>query len=453
MVSINTSKRQRKEYFLKQLENIQMQDSFKDGPIWMPDPFELTHNVAHNMTDAGLEALKMELRTALAAILSDIRENDVDGNRETNTEDTFINPLHCKEDSVLIGNNKTTKYDKINLLNLLQPKAAGVSTKKRRRSTVKFIFDAYGSRLESSEAVCRRCATIVLKLLKYDLKMQCSHEYKYRLGIKTSTAVSSKQASCAGTHLNVREADRLSFEEADRRIGTKDVSITLGPMNHSISPETGINMDAALTIEIDKGSDTVTMKRLRSSNDEIKEPPPKMNRLSKEHDVTKDGDLQLENGADLDSVVITVTAWLNTWTKRRQQRRMLDTLKETSTMEEEDHKTENAPSITSDSVTSQQSGRSNSIYAGLLTVKSVDDIKQFNTKVSTGSQAHLQSFSRGHKLNKHVFVAEVKVGVFEDITTDPRCRIVVRLVEAADLNAFHSFFAFFKKAVLQEMGR
>ena len=490
IVCISIPMKQEKEDFSKHLEKIGKKESFKDGAIWMPDPFELTHNIAHNMTKEGLENLINELESALDVFVSNdidckhnIRCRDTSGhsnskqNLQNGDDESSVSNTNGKLEGGLIFDSKTigkNKFEQVGLMNLLKPKEIGVHGKKRNHLKVKFVFDVYGYSYESPSVVCRRCASVALKILKHDLNIQCSYRVKAKQDVDpSSTSVSLGSIADCISHSGVSamlcqkevsvpkcpEMDSCNMEdslkESDKRIENEE-----GLKTHE-RRESSANSD----LDLEKNSSELSNLKVitpmkRSGSRDISERPRKVQHLMKESDGGMGDFNELEIGATFESVELTITAWENTWTYRRQQRRMIDSRKGSTTVKT------NVVIVENEEVASQLSEASPS-YKQNVPNSSFMYREPYEKNVEKSLESSLNGFVFDTDLQptvketlacdtvpgKPVFLAEIRFTVNERSISDPRCRIVVRLIESEKLSEFHTFFAFFKKAILQEMKR
>ena len=502
IVCISTQKNQRRKGFSKHLENSGMKNLFRDGPIWMPDPFELTHNIAHNISDEGLKNLTLELRNALDVFMSSNEDCDTKSDcmssrqsrKEHTQQETYRSSISSSTKRVTVelisGGNSTgkDKYEAINLLNLLKAKEVKRNTRKQKQPKVKFVFYVYGLPWETSKAVCKRCATVVYEILKYDLKMQCSYEHGENHNLNPvifsgqsslhanteakSTVLLKERNQPKEASVVPRDCDSPTFNDASSSVEIKNGGfLKVSNERNKIGDKTntGVSKDSAVISEygITKGIPVEPMIKnvaplKRSGSEEIgtAAPPLKSQCVMEERNEQKDDFAGSQTEENFGSFVLTVTAWANTWTNRRQQRRMLDSQKWTVMMKTNDlYEEVHGPSYLSEATPSHPSNVSvaHSISAESVagsTMGNVEESSQNTSFLGTDLQSGARNLLVSDIfLKKPVFIAKIKVTVNEQCLSETRCRVVVKLVEADKLSAFHSFFAFFKKTVLNEMKR
>ena len=78
--------------------------------------------------------------------------------------------------------------------------------------------------------------------------------------------------------------------------------------------------------------------------------------------------------------------------------------------------------------------------------KSLDAVSLSNSTEVVNSDTKKESTESGP-----VVVTDIKVASLHSTTGESRCRIIVRMKEARTLDAFQTFFAFFKKTVLTKI--
>ena len=488
VVSISIPMKQKKEDFSKHLEKIGKKDLFKVGAIWMPDPFELTHNIAHNMTKEGLENLINELESALNVFASnDIdckndvcfissRPNNSKQELQVRADESSVSGTNRKVEGGLILDSKTigeNKFEQTALLTLLKPKETALHGKKRNHPKVKFVFDVYGFSYESPTVVCRRCARVALKILKHDLNIRCSYEVEAKQNVNpSSTSVSQGSIADCISHSGVSamlcqkgvsvpkypevESGNMeaSLKESDKRLVNEE-----NIKNHKGQESSG-NSELDLEKNKSKLSElkaTTPMKRLGSRD--ISESPRKVQRLMKESDGGMGDFTELDFDAKFESVALTIAAWENTWTNRRQHRRMINSGKESATVKTKDVGVEKVevPSQSSETSPSYEQNVLDNSFMSLDPVAEKYLEKHLESSLSSSVfDSDLQPKAKRTLAcdsvpGKPVFLAEIRFTVTERSSSNPKCRIIVKLIETKKLNEFHTFFAFFKKTILQEM--
>ena len=449
---------------MKQLEDIGKRNLFKNGPIWMPDPFELTHNIAHNLTEEGLKNLAKELRSARDIFMSSIEHGDIESNFTPSSQ--YSTSLTHHGNMLPSSKNGEDEFEGVNLLNLFRPMETRVNSKRQKRPKLKFPFYVNGCQGETSEAVCSRCATVVYEILAYDLKMQCSYRIEQKRSDRSANNILSDQKSasivsknderlsCKDACINV-DADSLLEDPSERSENEDNICLANTSGDSSVIREYEVDKDMSVRKSL---KDTATMKRSRSPDIDIAEPPLKAQHLSESSNKRKANLFGSQYGADLECIIFTVTAWANTWTNRRQQRRMLDSLK-CAAVSKAKNVCEGGAEVANQLTEYTSSHPSNVSVASSIKEKSVNESSEdvieeswrnylLGTDLQSGAR---DSLSSDAVLNKSIFVAEIKVTINEHLTSSARCKVVVKLIESEKLSAFHSFFAFFKKTVLQEM--
>ena len=465
---------QTKDNFLQRLATNESISLFKEGPIWMPDPFELAHNVAHNMTKDGLRNLKEEFENALRSCLCDPEEDAVKVDHAvaeesgTDAVQSEHQPAHVistddarAEKLGVVPHHSRARFDRINLLTLLKTKNVVTGTEKQKKSKLKFVFDIYGCSTERGEDLCRRCVTVIHKILKDDLQMQCSFEYDWRNGEKMTSIAPSGHVD--PSRLICCKKDSLSKEVVRKTgNGAQNAFLATGPKCGAASVVTGDVNPAKKAEKVTAEEDETSMKRLFQDGDDVAEPPRKMHRFADDREIFRQyKELETAKGEAFDCIKITATAWTNTWTNRRQQKRMLDVPKNAKGAEDQDVKRdttlpsslETVPHIVTDPayVDLSSENRVEMFQEG----SSILSLQTTDLQQGSSSEAMINMpSSRGNtSSSKPVCVTEVKVEAGQYVDTTPKCRIAVKLVAAEKLNSYHSLFAFFKKTVLHEMRR
>ena len=503
---------------MKMLEKDDLHTYFKVGAVYMPDPFELTHNVAQNITINGLENFKKELQNAL--VVMGIK------NPESNDKEDF--EQHAGGDQDICKHEVVTVYDQIDLCKLLEAKKAVSSKDKKKRAKVKYVFDVYGAEETSAEDLFRHCAIAAVKILRYDLKMQCSINYclekESDSGNCTNKSNGGNDVSYSGVvssvpkstgivnetpkkilgkpHLNDKapEVDQMcNFHEngtsVSREVVTQHFAVNssdllneqknINPIpNSHLSISDCNESDTSGTHSCFDSQEKSSRKRLLSaiSTDDISEPLTKVPRLAIPFESSNEeakrvmqqcpisneckpvlNDCEsLQISKDFNMVQIQATAWANTWTKRRQQRRMLEALKEKP--ERSGDATDGAIDATKPSNFIEKEAATSSVCSPSTTMlsKPHTDIEiptvtsSFDSMSVDDSNSGAQSFSfeaDNSNSSKPVVVAAIEITNFGDSGNEPRSRFVVRLKDADKVNTFHTFFAFFKKEIISATKR
>lgn len=456
-----------KKHFIGQLETLEMKKSFKDGPVWIPDPFELTHNVGHNMTEQGLESLKTQFKSALILMRSCTQTVTSEtmalaGNSETHEQDDYeaskVSVVHARENETALVpdvNDCTTKVDNVNLLLLLKPNKAKPSIDGRKRSKVKFSFNVYDPSLKSGEDICQRCAAVTLQVLRCDLKMRCIVTCKEKdMDRKCSSVSLNLENRVSGNDLTATSSSGCKDLEKGHDLGT-EIGFKHNVIAKDSSTSTTDKYRARVPIEpsMDGLGDAAPRKRSFSGDDDATEHPAKSRRLSSDEndaDETHAEDCELPK-ANLESVTITATAWDNTWTNRRKQRRILDSLKKSDGTQGIDTKDDAFVSFKSTPgiPVKRLRDRDDIDREGSLTITSGPILS--NTVMQPLLPLEkLDEMSNDARRNP-TCVAEIMIAKNKDFNKGPYCRVTVKMIEGETINSFHSFFAFFKKTVLQEL--
>lgn len=516
IISINDGQLQTRSQFLETLEKDDLHTYFKAGAVCMPDPFELTHNIAQNITTNGLDNFKNELQNALIVMGVKNQEH----NNKGDCEQCANGGQDVCKDQVL------TVYDKIDLCKLLEPKKVVSSRDKRKRAKIKYVFDVYGDEETSAGDLFRHCASVAVKILRYDLKMQCIINYclekesnSGNYGNKSNDVCCPGAMSSLGKsndnvdetlknmlgkpHLNykVQEIDEMSnfhgkMTSVSREIVPQHFTANRSDLLNEQKSTNPILNSPCLLASAFRESDTsgshlchdlqekASRKRPLSaiSTDDISEPLTKISRKVTPLDSNSGAAGQvmkncqssneckpvlndcesLEISKDFNLVQIQATAWANTWTKRRQQRRMLDALRERP--ERLDDAANGATDTTKPSNFIEREADSSSAcsLSAVMLSKLHTDIEMptftssFESISVDDSNPDSQSFNfevNSANSGRPAVVAAIEITKFGDSGKEPRCRFVVKLKDADKVNAFHTFFAFFKKEVLSKMKR
>ena len=498
---------------MKMLEKDDLHTYFKVGAVCMPDPFELTHNVAQNITINGLETFKKELQNAL--VVMGIKNHE--GSHKEDCEQRASGDHDVCKDQIL------TVYDQIDLCKLLEPNSAASSRNKQKRAKVKYVFDVYGSEETSAEDLFWHCTSVAVRLLMYDLKMQCSINYclekESDSGNCTNKSNSGNDVRCSGVvssvatssgivdevpkkmlekpHLNDKapEVDIISnfhghVTSVSRIVVPQHFAVNSSDLlneQKNINPMPNSHLSTSYCNESDtSGSrscfdsqEKSSRKRLLSaiSTDNILEPLTKLPRLvipfesstevarqvmqqypiSNEFKPVLNDCETLQISKDFNMVQIQATAWANTWTKRRQQRRMLEALKEKP--ERSDDATDGIVDASKPSNFIEKGAASSSVCSPstIMLSKLHTDIKiptvtsSFDSMSVDDSNSGALSFSfeaDNSNPSRPVVVAAIEITKFGGSGNEPRSRFVVRLRDADKVNTFHTFFAFFKKEII-----
>ena len=452
VLSISSVKLQTKEDFLAKLDAVGLRTNFKVGPVCIVDPFEATHNVAQNLTEAGRANLKAELENALQILYQEIE----------NVENLRAGEESLSSDARLgqnIENSKRLNFDRIDLKKLLQPVAPNVSIEKHKRLNVQYIFDVYDADGKSSAEACQRCANIAIRILTFELKMQCSVKYNHEKQMHSCDQPTFEK-ECSPGHTGNINADDSVFEESNEK---GESLLREGEYEFALKRK----FEAPVSVTKNTGKRTfaaINEKPIYVSDGNESEPS------NKRHCSDKIALQHVGANADseccLDSVEVQATAWANTWVKRRRQNRLLKRLGNGSVEEQMEGDNEHSNNSTLSSLETSITDSCNDsqlprIEKSTFQCSSSQSPEEFLSFPGGSEDMFQLSSKQAEEVSKEVvdnasgpiFVSDMKFTTNDQLPSEPKCRVKVKLSQAGRLSDFHSFFAFFKKAILGEMKR
>eukprot|EP00794_Sanderia_malayensis_P003353 gene3353-3842_t len=360
-----------------------VEDKFKYGPVCIIDPFELSHNVAQNITKDGLENFKAELKNAISILQRTFSSNN--------------------------GNDNTVENPKCDLRDLFEVKRTKKDGRKKRK--IRCLFDVYADMEESTTCkdISMNCKDVVLGVLQDDLKFQCK------------------------------------INDEDDAMNTV-IDIQATGSNMSLEKEESVEGTLQETV-LAASQEAVRKRKIQEDEiGELNQPAKKLSKISKELDTSI---VQNSTSTNQTSVQIYATAWANTWTHRRQQRRILEGLKDGQIRSD----TSLPVSVAASQCTSADSGvfvpnESDAKQAMNTSSASMEGIESKDTNETPASSSRVD--------NKDTIVAKgpvirCEIKIFRATADESRCRIAVEMKEARCLNDFHTFFAFFKKQIVHKL--
>ncbi len=454
MISISTSSQLTQTSFKQQLTASGIDYAFKEGPVCIVDPFELTHNIAQNINEEGLENFLSEIKDSLSILKRPVQYNDANGGN-TNSEHNLI--------------QKTCPISTPDFIKLFAPKENVKEGKKKRKTKLKYVFDVYHGDAFSFNDSFKKCCDVILQIMEEDLRMHCKICYddgRYEIIRNERENVEQAVPNVVAVEANQGEKDAQQSLEDDPSASKCDSSLH----HTSVSAATG-------------------RKRMLVDGGCSEQPARKTAKISPKLSVSPSS-----------SVQIHATAWANTWTHRRHQRRLINVLKSdkadvvgvvgdtpspTTTSSGVLVSTSQTSSGTSSSVqkvvngnieiltanprasemscqtlpvaqsTNEELAMSDITSGTSIPVKS--DIRKKNDEPAAHQVGPMESDSEQVVTSSNnetltsvdcgpIITADIKIT--KSSTEKQCCRISVQMVEARNLNSFHTFFAFFKKQVI-----
>ncbi|XP_065052876.1 speckle targeted PIP5K1A-regulated poly(A) polymerase-like isoform X1 [Rhopilema esculentum] len=445
VLSISSVKLQTKGNFLAKLDAVGLRTKFRVGPVCIVDPFEATHNVAQNLTEAGQVNLKTEIENALQILYQEIENvENIRAGEEILSSDTRFGRN--------IKNSEKLNFDQIDLKNLLQPVAPKVAIEKHKRLNVKYVFDVYDADRKSSAEACQRCANIAIRILTLDLKMQCSVKYNHQKQMHSCDQPTFEKECSPGHTCNIN-ANNTVLEESNEKGGSL---VKEGEYKFALKRK------FEAPVGVTKNTGKQTFAAIHDSN----ESEPSNKRHCSVKTALKHVDANADSECCFASIEVQATAWANTWVKRRRQNRLLKRLGNGSVEEqmngENEHSNNSTLSSLETSITdSCNDSKSPRLENSTFQCSSAQSSKEF-LSFPGGSKDMLElSAKQAEEVSKEVvdntsgpiFVSNMTFTINDQLPSEPKCRVKVKLNQAGAgrLSDFHSFFAFFKKAILGEM--
>ena len=470
VVLVNKPEIVRQEDFIDKLKKLKIEKNFKQSALWIQDPFELSHNIAQNVTDSGVKVLKEEFERA-KKIAGNLSRHSMSMMKDDESSANLSNSCgsHAFSEGKLPSGTEVDKIDSTisgcagndpisinrrnrliySLIDLFSVKQSIQDTQWKKRRKAKYVFDIYGSRASSAEKNCYDCSRIAMDILESDLGMQCQVTYRNKDGGSV-------------------------FEPSKSRKG--DLCEETGELINDCSNQISVRSEGA-----DSGECSLGMSQPGVFED-TNEPPRKK--------IRNETLFSAENFNKLDTVLIKATAWQNTWAKRKCEREFLTPLTDRACWKSESTVT---PVSSSSKPESEEVSAESSLSPSNFVSRVDCELRcqsSFKKISHTGTEAEAQSLPRVrdwfppaqtvsdipkkspcmssdkfssagqhsklsvslHTLSKRpseaILVITVRISKSEEQNDEPRCRIVVELEETTNLKFFHTFFAFFKKQIL-----